>query len=123
MKIGEIWLVDLEDSKGHEQQGTRPIVVGLAHSMIIIVPLTTSLSSARFSYTQLISPTHQNGLANESIVLVFQIATLDQVRLRHRIGSINEGDRQAINSLLIEEICRCISVNYCTDGDADQNIG
>ena len=103
MKIGEIWLVDLEDSKGHEQQGTRPaIVVGLANSMIIVVPLTTNLRSARFPYMHSISPTHQNGLANDSIALVFQISTLDQVRLRHRIGSINEGDRQAINSLLID---------------------
>ncbi len=101
MKTGEIWLVDLEDSKGHEQQGTRPaVVVGLANSMIIVVPLTTNLRSARFSHTHSISPTPQNGLANVSIALVFQIATLDPVRLRNQIGSINEGDRQAINSLL-----------------------
>ena len=101
MKIGEIWLVDLEDSKGHEQQGTRPgVVVGLANSMIIVVPLTTSLSSARFSYTHPVYPTPQNGLKDVSIALVFQIATLDPVRLRHRIGSIDEEDRQAIKSLL-----------------------
>jgi mRNA interferase MazF len=103
MKIGEIWLVDLEDSKGHEQQGTRPaVVVGLANSMIIVVPLTTNLTSARFSYTHSISPTSQNGLDNVSIALIFQIVTLDPIRLRGRIGSINEVDRQAINSLLID---------------------
>jgi mRNA interferase MazF len=73
MKIGEIWSVDLEDSKGHEQQGTRPaVVVGLANSMIIVVPLTTNLKSARFSYTHPISPTSQNGLDNVSIALIFR---------------------------------------------------
>jgi mRNA interferase MazF len=103
MKIGEIWLVDLEDSKGHEQQGIRPaIVVGLANSMIIVVPLTTNLKSARFSYTHSLSPTSQNGLDSVSIAMVFQISTLDPVRLRRRLGSVNEADRQAINSLLID---------------------
>jgi mRNA-degrading endonuclease toxin of MazEF toxin-antitoxin module len=48
MRIGEIWLVDLEDSKGHERQGTRPaVIVGIAHSMIIVVPLTGNLNSSK----------------------------------------------------------------------------
>ena len=103
MRIGEIWLVDLEDSKGHEQQGTRPaIVVGIANSMIIVIPLTSNLNSSRFSYTHLISPTSQNELESDSVAMIFQIVTLDQVRFKHRIGSINEADRQAINSLLID---------------------
>ena len=85
------------------KQGTRPaIVAGLANSMIIVLPLTTNLASARFSHTHSISPTSQNGLDNVSIALVFQIVTLDPVRIRGRIGSINESDRQAINSLLVD---------------------
>lgn len=103
MRIGEIWLVDLEDSKGHEQQGTRPaVIVGIAHSMVIVVPLTGNLNSSRFSYTHVLSPTAQNGLETESVAMIFQIVTLDQVRFKHRIGSMNEADKQAINSLLID---------------------
>jgi mRNA interferase MazF len=50
MKHGDIWLVDLSDAKGHEQRGTRPaIVVGSANGLVLVVLLTSSMSSARFS--------------------------------------------------------------------------
>ena len=39
MKNGTIWLVDLSDSKGHEQRGMRPaIIVGGANGLILVVP-------------------------------------------------------------------------------------
>lgn len=63
MKSGDIWLVDLSDAKGHEQRGVRPaIVVGSANGLVLVVPLTSSLGSARFSHTHMISPDPHNGL-------------------------------------------------------------
>ncbi|NLM29669.1 MAG: type II toxin-antitoxin system PemK/MazF family toxin [Methanomicrobiales archaeon] len=40
---GEIWYVDLTDSKGHEQRGRRPaIVLAVSHAGITtVIPLTT----------------------------------------------------------------------------------
>jgi mRNA interferase MazF len=46
MKNGAVWLVDLTDAKGHEQRGMRPaIIVGGANGLILVVPLTSSMSS------------------------------------------------------------------------------
>jgi len=101
LKNGEIWLVDLSDAKGHEQRGDRPaIVVGSANGLIIIVPCTTTLSTARFSHTFSLTPTAGNGLDEESIALVFQIVALDRIRFRHQIGMITEQQRLAVVALI-----------------------
>ena len=101
MKKGAVWLVDLTDAKGHEQRGMRPaIIVGGANGLILVVPLTSSMSSARFSYTLTISPDPHNGLDAESVALVFQIVALDRERFQHRIGTISEQQRLAIVALI-----------------------
>ena len=101
MKNGDIWLIDLSDAKGHEQRGIRPaIIVGSAHDITLVVPLTGSVNSARFSHTCNISPSPHNGLDAESIALVFQIVALDRDRFQHRIGAISEQERQAIVALI-----------------------
>jgi mRNA interferase MazF len=101
LKHGDIWLVDLSDAKGHEQRGDRPaIVVGSANGMIVVVPCTTTLSTARFSHTFSLTPTASNGLIEESIALVFQIVALDRIRFRHHIGIITEHQRLTIVALM-----------------------
>lgn len=103
MNCGEIWLVDLEDAKGHEQRGTRPaVILGLSTGLGIVVPLTGNMNSARFPHTHLISPTSRNGLDTDSVALVFQIVAVDSVRFRHRIGIIDDPDLEAIKALLID---------------------
>jgi mRNA interferase MazF len=101
MKNGAVWLVDLTDAKGHEQRGMRPaIVVGGANGLVLVVPLTSNPSSARFSHTLPISPDSHNGLDADSVALVFQIVALDRERFRHRIGAISEPQRHAIVDLI-----------------------
>jgi mRNA interferase MazF len=101
MKNGDIWLVDLSDAKGHEQRGMRPaIIIGGANGLILVVPLTSSMSSARFSHTYVISPSVHNRLDTESVALVFQIVTLDRDRFQHRFGAIEEHQRLAIVALI-----------------------
>jgi mRNA interferase MazF len=101
MKNGDIWLVDLSDAKGHEQQGMRPaIVMGGANGLVLVVPRTSSMGSARFPYTHVISPDPHNGLDAESVALIFQIVSLDRERFRHRIGALSEQHRLAIIVLI-----------------------
>ena len=101
MKNGAVWLVDLSDAKGHEQRGMRPaIIVGGANGLILVVPLTSSMSSARFSHTYTISPDSHNGLDAESVALVFQIVALDRERFQHQICAISEQHRLAIVALI-----------------------
>jgi len=103
MKNGDIWLVALSDAKGHEQRGERPaIIVGGANGLVLVlvVPLTSNISTARFSHTLPISPDAHNGLDVESVVLVFQIVSLDRERFVHRIGTVGEQHRLAIVAMI-----------------------
>lgn len=101
MKRGSIWIVDLSDAKGHEQRGTRPaIIVGGANGLTLVVPLTSTIDSARFSHTYILSPTPHNGLDVDSVALVFQIVALDKHRFQYRIGAVGEPHRLAIVALI-----------------------
>jgi mRNA interferase MazF len=101
IRRGEIWLVDLTDAKGHEQRGDRPaLIMGSANGLIVVVPLTTTLATMRFSHTHSISPTAQNGLDRESVALVFQIVALDHDRFMHKIGDVEEPELQAVSALI-----------------------
>lgn len=52
MKKGEIWLVDIPETSGHEQQGKRPVVIiaEFKANITMIIPCTSSLSSLRFPH-------------------------------------------------------------------------
>lgn len=101
MRKGDIWLVDLSDAKGHEQRGVRPaVIVGSANGLVLVVPLTSRMASARFSHTHIISPDTHNGLDTDSVALVFQIVALDRERFSHRIGTVGEQHRLAITALI-----------------------
>ena len=103
MKKGEIWLVDLSDSKGHEQKGERPaIVIGSAYSLITVVPLTTNMKLANFSHTLPMEPTKENGLTEHSVALVFQLTSLDQIRFKTKMGLACKEHIDEIDQLLLE---------------------
>ena len=64
MKKGEIWLVELPSTNGHEQAGMRPVII-LAETeadISIIVPLTSNLQALRFPHTIEIKSSKRNGL-------------------------------------------------------------
>ena len=105
MQSGEIWLVDLFDSKGHEQQGERPgVIVGISNGLMITVPLTSNLTTARFSHTYSISPSTLNGLKSESVAMIFQIVALDKSRFSFKMGSLDPSQMSAVRSL-IKDLC------------------
>ncbi len=92
MKKGEIWLVELPSANGHEQTGTRPVVV-LAETeadIVIIVPCTSNLQALRFPHTIEVKPSPQNGLTAISIALIFQVRAIDKKRLKKKIGDLEE---------------------------------
>ncbi len=90
MKKGDIWLVELPSTNGHEQAGTRPVIV-LAETeanIVIIVPFTSNLQALRFPHTIEARPSKKNGLADVSIALVFHVRAIDRKRLKHKIGEL-----------------------------------
>ena len=89
---GEIWLVDLDPIRGHEQAGRRPALV-LSEDMynagpsdlIVVLALTTRLRGLPTQVT--VSPS-ETGLASNSAVLCDQIRTISKERLGRRAGAI-----------------------------------
>lgn len=91
MKKGDIYLIDLGSSFGHEQHGLRPAILisQAVAGMIIVVPLTTNLEALRFSHTLPILSNSTNNLTQDSIALVFQIKSIDKKRIKKKIGFIS----------------------------------
>jgi len=103
MRKGEIWLIDLTDGKGHEQQGMRPgLVVGKGGGLIITIPLTSNLDRSNMPFTEIIDCTPHNGLRENSVALIFQIISLDQERFKHKKGEITKEQYETIHSILMD---------------------
>jgi mRNA interferase MazF len=87
MKVGEIWLAQLDPTVGSEIQKTRPCVVISPDDMnahlrtVIVAPMTTGSRPARFR----ISLTFQG---KQGLILLDQVRTLDRARLVQRLGAL-----------------------------------
>ncbi len=100
---GEVWLVDLNPSRGSEQSGIRPAIVVQRETLerftvtTLIVPVTTNLRRLKVPGCILI-PTGEGGLTQDSAALCYQLAVVDRSRLIRRLGQLpvsrlNEIDR------------------------------
>ncbi|MHB1665588.1 MAG: type II toxin-antitoxin system PemK/MazF family toxin [bacterium] len=102
MIFGDIYLVEIPTSEGHEQQGLRPaIIVQTADDIdkvptVLIVPFTTQIKALNFPFTFVVNPDSANNLASVSIVLVFQLRAIDKKRLKNKIGSLSTNDTQVL---------------------------
>lgn len=97
MPVGDIVWADLPGTDGHEQSGRRPVMVlqddGYAGILptVLIVPMTSARAALRFPGTVMIAATSTNGLAYDSVLLVFQLRTLDRSRFLQPIGMAEAG--------------------------------
>ena len=89
---GEIWLADLDPTRGREQAGRRPVLIvsedlfnhGPA-DLVIICPLTSTLR--RIPTHILITPP-EGGLRMPSAILCDAVRTIAKARLSHRWGFV-----------------------------------
>lgn len=106
MTFGDIYLVEIPASGGHEQQGVRPaIVVQTAENIdrvptVLIVPFTTQIRAANFPFTFVVEADSTNNLTSTSIALVFQLRAIDKKRMKSKIGSLNPSDMQILKQNL-----------------------
>jgi mRNA interferase MazF len=90
MKQGEIWMANLNSSRGSEQAGLRPVVIVSGNllnehlNIVIAAPLTSKIK--RYKGNPILHPTKANGLKNESEVLVFHIRSISKDRLTKKMG-------------------------------------
>ncbi|MFH1247032.1 MAG: type II toxin-antitoxin system PemK/MazF family toxin [Candidatus Micrarchaeota archaeon] len=99
----QIWAVNLEGARGHEQKEERPAIIwkDLDHTKLAIaIPITTTLEREKFPYTHRLSPSVKNGLDKESVALIFQIRSVDKSRFVKKIGSLEETDANSISAIL-----------------------
>jgi mRNA interferase MazF len=102
MKKGEVWIVEFPSVNGHEQSGTRPVIVlaDTESNITIIIPFTSNIQALRFPYTLEIEPSKQNGLLNKSIALTFQLRAIDKKRLKTKVGVLEIASMSKIDKML-----------------------
>ncbi len=90
---GEIWRVDLEPVRGHEQGRTRPALVVsndiVNHGpggLVTVVPITTKAKPIR-SFLKIEPP--EGGLPQMSFIICDQVRTISKQRLTKRYGAVS----------------------------------
>jgi mRNA interferase MazF len=106
IKRGEIYFAQLNPVVGSEQGGTRPVLVvqndiGNQYSpTTVILAITGKINKAKM-------PTHveikadQYGLERDSVILGEQIRTIDKMRLKQRIASLDEVTMSRVDQALV----------------------
>ena len=94
VKRGDIWLADLNPSRGSEQAGTRPVLIfqndaiSAFTTTVLAIPLTTNLRRAALpSCVQ--AAKGEGGLTSDSVILCHQLRVLDKTRILRKIGTVN----------------------------------
>ena len=86
---------------GSEQGRTRPVLVisdeetNQILPVVNVLPLTARKPGRRVYPNEVLLPAGTAGLEQESIVLCYQIRTLDKTRLQKRVGAIEDSAVQA----------------------------
>ena len=93
----DIWLANLEPVIGSEQGKTRPVLILSATALnqilpvVNVLPVTSRKPNRRIYPNETLIPANASGLTSESIVLCYQIRTLDKQRLVRKFGKL-EGE-------------------------------
>ena len=91
---GEIWLVSLDPTKGHEQAGARPALVLSVDSfnacpaeLVTVLPITSKPRTVR---TRIAITPPEGGLAAISYVICEQTRTISTQRLLKSLGVVSD---------------------------------
>lgn len=100
---GDVWLVSLDPTIGHEVQKTRPAVVVTnniynLHNWVVVVMPLTSHDTAEYDQVMLDPP--EGGLTSKSVTLPDQIRAVDRRRLVKRLGRVNPDTLRKIDRSL-----------------------
>ncbi len=103
-----VWLANLEPVIGSEQGKTRPVLVVSQTALnetlrvVNVLPVTSRKPNRRVYLNETLLAANTANLPHESIVLCFQIRTLDKQRLVKKIGDLNDSGKQ---EEIIEALC------------------
>lgn len=101
---GEIWVVDLDPTRGLEQQGTRPAVVVSSDGinsgpagLVVVVPLTTT--DRRIPLHIRIDPPN-GGVRTPSFAMCEMVRSVSAAHLTRRWGVLDRGTVDLISDRL-----------------------
>ena len=103
---GEVWLANLNPTRGSEQAGIRPVilfqndVVSRFTTTVLALPLTTNLRRAALPSCVQIAQ-GEGGLISDSVALCHQLRVLDKTRLQRKLGTISEATLTALESRVL----------------------
>jgi mRNA interferase MazF len=103
-----IWLANLDPVIGSEQGKTRPVIVisdnqiNQLLSVVNVLPITSRKQKRKIYPNEALIEQTKYGLPKESIVLCYQIRTLDKARLLSKYGEIKDDKKQ---SEILEALC------------------
>ncbi len=105
IRRGEIYLADLDPVRGHEQAGTRPVLivqndVGNQYSSTTIVAAITSRIQKQRLPVHVEISMQESGLAKDSVILLDQLRTLDMGRLIRRVGQTSSQKMSEVDMAL-----------------------
>lgn len=106
VKRSEVWLADLNPTRGSEQAGTRPVlifqndVINKFTTTVLTIPFTTNLRRASLPSCVKVSK-GEGGLTSDSVALCHQLRAIDKTRLQRKLGELAEETMAAIESRVI----------------------
>jgi len=101
---GEVWLADLDPTRGHEQAGRRPVLIvsedvfnsGPA-DVVVVVPITSAIRGVP-SHVVVTPP--EGGLRARSAILCEAIRSTSKRRLVGRWGSVRSRTMVVVEDIL-----------------------
>ena len=106
MKQSEVWLIDLDPTKGAEIQKKRPAIIVNDNilgklPLKVVVPVTDWKDRYDIApWMVKLEPNAQNGLSKESAADCFQVRSLSQERLIKKLGFVDENTIEEIKEAL-----------------------
>lgn len=102
MARGDVLLVDLPASDGREQSGRRPVIAVqtdiAGEPLLMVAPITSNLKASRFKFTVKVDPSAENGLSVSSIIMIFQMRSIDKGRIVRKIGRLSDADLERVGT-------------------------
>ena len=97
---GEIWMIDLDPTRGHEQAGKRPALVisddvfnGGPAGLVIVLPLTSQAKGIR---THVAVQPPEGGIRKPSFIKCEDVRSVAVERLGKRLGTVSPATMDAV---------------------------
>jgi len=98
---GEVWLANLNPTRGSEQAGMRPVLIFQNDAInrftttVLAIPFTTNFRRAALpSCVQVVQG--EGGLESDSVALCHQLRALDKSRLQRKLGAVGHETMAAV---------------------------